>query len=83
VLRELLDDAAFGGFDEADEHGDIFAGISFGAQAFEGLGRVELGGEQDAEGTLNFLDALGSEAAALESDGVGSEGAIFASGAGL
>src|ERR1700687_4119993 len=40
----LLNHSAFGGFDESDEHFDIFAQIGFGLQLFDRLRCVQLRG---------------------------------------
>ena len=83
LRNALFNYSAFGGFDEADELGDIFTGVGFGAEAFEGLSGVELGSEEDAEGALNFLDAFGRKSTTLETDGIGAISMILARSAGL
>src|SRR5215469_9724704 len=74
----LFHDAAFGGLDKLNEFANVFGVGELHAHFGEGLGSVELGTREEAEGTLQSLDAVGGEAFAFEADGVGAEGLGFA-----
>src|SRR5437660_5394107 len=66
---DLLDDAALAVGDEVGEVGYVFAGVAGGdgfADGGEGVGGVELGGEESAVGGAEFFELLRGEAAALE-----------------
>src|SRR5690348_9047715 len=52
----LLDDAAFRGLNEADEHFCVFTEIGFRLKLCQGLRRIELRCEQDLIGVVNLAN---------------------------
>src|SRR5204863_414057 len=74
----LLNNPPLGLFQKLDQRGDVFAGVGFGLELFDGLrGVVAL---DDLVGALDLVDALFRKAAAFESDGVDAVGRNFAFG---
>src|SRR5918993_139766 len=68
--RPLLDDAALGRLDEADEFLDLGRALNLLANLGERLRGVEPGREQEAEGVVQRVDGLLRVVAALHADGV-------------
>src|SRR6266478_917860 len=77
----LLDDASLAVGDEVGQVGYVFAGVAGGdgfADGGEGVGGVELGGEEGAVGGAEFFELLRGEAAAFEAYFVEAVGVVVA-----
>src|ERR1700674_3090320 len=79
----LFDDAALGGLDELNKHGYVIPGIGLGLQFLQSLAGVELGGQQDFVGVVDFANAVRREAAALQTYGIDAVGVRVAGGRGF
>src|ERR1700691_1030895 len=70
ILPLLLDHAPVGTLDKGHQVSHAVFRLTFASQAFQGLGGVELGCQQDPVGVLQGAQLLLAEARALEADPV-------------
>src|SRR6202167_181964 len=70
ILPLLLDHAPLGTLDKGHQVSHAVFRLTFASQAFQGLGGVELGCQQDPVGVLQGTQLLGAEARALGAEPV-------------
>src|SRR5882724_9151959 len=71
--RRVLIDAPAGALDESEQIQDFGVRLDLGADALQGLRRVELAAHQEAESAVEAGDRRGVEALALQADRVQAE----------